>query len=144
MTIAEKRKAIIEYCKTKNWCTVEQEYPCPLYGYSDDCVNSSDKIIERNFQLVSAMPDYTGEKEVTNEVTNNVDHPSHYNQGGMECIDEMIMVFGKLATMHFCLCNAWKYRYRAMSKNGQEDLDKANWYLAKYKELSNHNVEVNR
>jgi hypothetical protein len=66
---------------------------------------------------------------------NNVNHPSHYNNGGMECIDEMILIFGKVATMYFCLCNAWKYRYRANAKNGQEDLDKANWYIAKYKEL---------
>lgn len=66
---------------------------------------------------------------------NNVNHPSHYNQGGMECIDEMVLLFGRDVTMHFCLCNAWKYRYRANAKNGQEDLDKANWYIAKYKEL---------
>lgn len=66
---------------------------------------------------------------------NNVNHPSHYNQGGMECIDEMVLIFGVEATMHFCLCNAWKYRYRANAKNGKEDLEKANWYINKYKEL---------
>ena len=69
------------------------------------------------------------------KVDNKVNHPNHYNNGGMECIDEMILVFGKGAVMNFCLCNAWKYRYRANAKNGQEDLDKANWYIAKYKEL---------
>ena len=66
----------------------------------------------------------------------NVNHPSHYTQGGMECIDEMIMIFGKDAVMDFCVCNAWKYRKRAMFKNGQEDMDKSDWYLQKYKELS--------
>lgn len=70
------------------------------------------------------------------ETTDNVNHPSHYNNGGMECIDEMILIFGVEATKHFCLLNAWKYRYRANHKNGQEDLNKANWYIAKYKELS--------
>ena len=65
-----------------------------------------------------------------------VNSPPHYrSNGGMECIDEMVLIFGKEATMNFCLCNAWKYRYRANAKNGQEDLDKANWYIAKYKEL---------
>lgn len=68
--------------------------------------------------------------------TSTVNHPSHYNrEGGMECIDEMVLVFGRKAVMHFCLCNAWKYRYRASDKNGAEDLKKADWYLAKYKEL---------
>ena len=76
--------------------------------------------------------------EVTNEVlvTNAVDHPSHYNQSGMECIDEMVLIFGVEAVKHFCLLNAWKYRARAMYKNGQEDMDKANWYIATYKELT--------
>ena len=75
-------------------------------------------------------------KEVE-EPNDNVNHPSHYTQGGMECIDEMIMIFGKDAVMDFCVCNAWKYRKRAMFKNGQEDMDKSDWYLQKYKELSN-------
>lgn len=64
-----------------------------------------------------------------------VNHPSHYNNGGMECIDEMVLIFGIEATMHFCLLNAWKYRYRAINKNGQQDVDKSHWYITKYKEL---------
>lgn len=64
-----------------------------------------------------------------------VNHPSHYNNGGMECIDEMVLIFGIEATMHFCLLNAWKYRARCLYKNGEEDVKKSHWYLAKYKEL---------
>lgn len=65
----------------------------------------------------------------------NVDHPKHYNRS-VECIDEMIAVFGVEAVKHFCLCNVWKYRYRASDKNGQEDLEKSDWYIKKYMELS--------
>ena len=66
----------------------------------------------------------------------NVNHPQHYcREDAMECIDEMILVFGKEAVQNFCLCNAWKYRYRAADKNGEEDLKKSDWYLNKYKEL---------
>ena len=69
-------------------------------------------------------------------MADNVQHPKHYNrEGGMECIDEMILVFGEEAVKNFCLCNAWKYRYRAADKNGEEDLKKSDWYLNKYKEL---------
>ena len=64
-----------------------------------------------------------------------VNHPNHYTNGGMECIDEMILIFGKEATMHFCLLNAWKYRRRAIFKNGEEDIKKSHWYINKYKEL---------
>ena len=68
-----------------------------------------------------------------------VDHPSHYqSENGMECIEEMILVFGKEAVKNFCLCNVWKYRYRADAKNGQEDRDKADWYMAKFKELTDN------
>lgn len=64
-----------------------------------------------------------------------VNHPNHYTQGGMECIDEMLLIFGKEAVEHFCLLNCWKYRKRALHKNGQQDLDKSDWYLKKYREL---------
>lgn len=69
-------------------------------------------------------------------MNDNINHPTHYNQNGMECIDEMILIFGAEAVKHFCLCNVWKYRYRANKKNGEEDLKKANWYINKFKELS--------
>ena len=42
-----------------------------------------------------------------------VNHPSHYcREGSMECIDEMILLFGK-----------------------EEDMQKSDWYINKYKEL---------
>lgn len=65
-----------------------------------------------------------------------VNHPKHYcRENGMESIDEMVLVFGVEAVKNFCLCNVWKYRYRAADKNGEEDLKKSDWYMRKYKEL---------
>lgn len=83
------------------------------------------------------IPEYDTTLDLYEPVDNNkVDHPMHYNRSdAMECIDEMMLVFGKEATMKFCLLNAWKYRYRAADKNGVEDLKKSDWYLQKYKEL---------
>lgn len=67
-----------------------------------------------------------------------VNKPKHYNrEGGFESIEEMEMVFGTEAVMNFCLCNVWKYRYRAADKNGEEDLRKSDWYMKKYFELKN-------
>lgn len=75
-----------------------------------------------------------------NNETNTVDmvnHPPHYTSGKYECIDEMIILFGPEAVKAFCKCNAYKYRYRAGKKGDeQEDLDKADWYLAKAEELT--------
>ena len=73
---------------------------------------------------------------VSIEEEDNVNHPKHYcRNNAMECIDEMKLIFGIEATMNFCKCNAWKYRYRAADKNGSEDIAKSDWYITKYKEL---------
>ena len=63
-----------------------------------------------------------------------VDHPEHY-QGKNECIDVMIAMFGTEAVKSFCRCNAYKYRFRADRKNGEEDIRKAEWYESKLIEL---------
>lgn len=66
-----------------------------------------------------------------------INHPKHYcREGGMECLEEMELVFGANAVRTFCLLNAWKYRYRAADKNGAQDLAKSDWYMQKYRELS--------
>ena len=67
-------------------------------------------------------------------VNHNVNHPEHY-QGKHECIDEMVALFGVEAVKAFCRCNVYKYRFRSNRKGGQEDIDKADWYLEKLMEL---------
>lgn len=67
-----------------------------------------------------------------------VNHPSHYLKGGKECIDCMVEEFGAKAVINFCLCNAYKYKWRAGLKEGNsamQDIAKAEWYLNKAKEL---------
>ena len=68
-------------------------------------------------------------------MSDNVNHPSHYNTGKYECIDVMVEVFGVEAVQHFCQCNAFKYLYRTNRKNGLEDMKKAQWYIDKYIKL---------
>lgn len=68
-------------------------------------------------------------------MTDNVNHPKHYETGKYEAIEVMTEVFGVDAVKHFCQCNAFKYVYRMNRKNGTEDAEKAVWYLRKYLEL---------
>lgn len=70
-------------------------------------------------------------------MVNNVNHPSHYadNPKGIECIDAMEAGLGKEQVQSFCLCNAFKYIFRAQKKNGIEDIKKAIWYLNKFVSL---------
>lgn len=69
----------------------------------------------------------------------DVNHPKHYNQGSIECIDAMESAFGTEAVIAFCKCNAFKYQWRAGSKiegaNLVKDLKKAQWYQNKVIEL---------
>lgn len=77
-------------------------------------------------------------EETSDTQKDKVNHPSHYNAPKHECIDEMIAVFGVEAVKHFCMCNAWKYRYRAGAKDGEEKekvLAKADWYIEILMEL---------
>lgn len=64
-----------------------------------------------------------------------VNNPEHYCSGGIECIDAMEAAFGTHAVKDFCRCNAFKYVFRCMRKNGIEDLKKAQWYINKLIEL---------
>lgn len=59
-----------------------------------------------------------------------VNHPPHYNAGGIECIDALEATTSGLQGIEaFCTANAIKYLWRWKLKNGEEDLQKAVWYI---------------
>lgn len=59
-----------------------------------------------------------------------VNHPPHYNAGGIECIDALEAATSGLQGVEaFCTANAIKYLWRWKLKNGEEDLQKAVWYI---------------
>ncbi len=69
-------------------------------------------------------------------MSNSVDHPDHYNQGGYECIEVMLSIYGPEVVKNFCIGNAFKYLFRCQHKNNKnEDIKKAAWYLNKYDEI---------
>ena len=72
-------------------------------------------------------------------MSDNVNHPSHYETGKFECIEVMMETQGKEAVKSFCVCNAFKYLYRHKNKNELEDIKKAVWYLKKLEEGTNDN-----
>jgi len=60
-----------------------------------------------------------------------VNHPNHYTQGDVECIDAMLSAFGENELKIYCKIAAFKYLWRMEHKNGIEDIKKAIWYLNK-------------
>jgi hypothetical protein len=129
MTIKEKREKLEKFCMSLDNCAGCPLLPWPEAGCvfveESDCKWTDDRIREAYDAVFNPKP--------TNSA---VDHPKHYNrEGAMECIDEMVLIFGKEETMVFCKLNAWKYRYRAADKGAEEDLKKSDWYLAEYRRL---------
>lgn len=94
-------------------------------------VHGNEEELKRVAAFVNSMYDATCENAGEDEENDVVNHPSHYEHG-IECIDEMILLYGAMETMSFCKLNAHKYRKRAFDKGGKEDMDKSDWYMKEY------------
>lgn len=142
-----------KYDALSNWCDRRDQkgYRCEGCPFQDECHwCSMDGAVHLTVEFLDALDkDYEyyltnlreptiGEGTCPDPEHTSVNHPEHYNQGGIECIDAMISAFGKEAVSNFCIINAFKYTWRASDKNGIEDIDKAIWYLNKYKELTDN------
>lgn len=131
MTVEEKRIALQGYCnenifhcskcklykKYGNLCHGEFLSPC----YSNIKINADYEIVFGNKPKEEPTP------------TDNINSPSHYTYGKIECID-----FIQDKQLNFCLGNAIKYIVRAGHKHSDsltdkekaiEDLKKAVKYL---------------
>ena len=71
-----------------------------------------------------------------------VNHPPHYNQTGIECIDA-IRACTEDGFQFYLQGNILKYLWRYRYKNGLEDLKKAKWYLSELIEVIEKNDNTN-
>ena len=63
-------------------------------------------------------------------------NPNHYkNSTSLECIESMMIAFGRESVLNFCMLNAYKYIWRWKNKNGYEDLEKAQWYIDRARKI---------
>lgn len=82
-------------------------------------------------QLEHALKKEAG-KTIEEPKPDMVNHPPHYTQGNIECIDVIKYINKKLRMEGYegyCLGNSIKYIWRCNNKNGWEDIDKAIFYL---------------
>lgn len=116
------------------WCD-----KCPIYTaheHESSFCDGKMSGFEDCYTNIKNYLDYLTRMEEEEKMANdNVNHPNHYTHGGIECIDAMESAFGIEWVQHFCACNAFKYVFRFVHKNGLEDLDKAVWYLNKFRAL---------
>jgi hypothetical protein len=61
-------------------------------------------------------------------IMSDVDNPSHYTQGGIECIDAIRAALTDEEFRGYCKGNMLKYVWRERHKGGDQDLAKAVTY----------------
>ena len=102
---------------------------------SYEIVNDFGKIRSYTDALFEVVTKDEMTKPNINDILDNVEHPSHYCRGGIECIDAIEASLGKDEFTGFLRGNIIKYVWRYKDKNGLEDLKKAQWYLNKLIEV---------
>ena len=152
MTRKEKIDALELYCNhcgdTCDTCELKNVYDKETAEFTDkySCVfNAMDnKMLDKIYNWYKELDPVACENAEDSCCTKepNVDmvnHPVHYTQGGIECIDCIkSATVGKVGIEAFCVGNAIKYLFRYEEKNGIEDVKKARWYIDRLiKELEN-------
>lgn len=96
--------------------------------------NSVDELIERGQMIWQRNPvdiDKIAYERGSFPSVDNVNHPSHYASGAIECIDAIESSMTKEAFAGYLKGNVQKYMWRYENKGGVESLQKAQWYLSK-------------
>ena len=139
MTIDEMRNKLTEYCygfiHCENGCRLRKPGGfCRWNDLSDesteDCYHFliAEGLIGKPEQpeINFVKAERNDEVEPTNDA---VQHPSHYTQGGIECIDAIRASMTADGFCDYCKGNIIKYIWRWRDKGGVEDLRKASVYL---------------
>lgn len=135
MTRDEMVQALDKFCNEQKDCSC-----CLLEEFSDACnFNrwSDDKLTiayDHVYKNSEARLDGSHLKNEDIKMDDNgpdvVNHPKHYTQGGIECIDALkAATVGKRGIEAVCVANVIKYLWRFEEKNGIEDVCKAKWYI---------------
>ena len=140
MTRDEKIAALDECChfygRCDN-CELRKKYDAKTNKYTDDyrCVfdDMDDEMLNKCynwFKELGPADCENVENECCDKESDMVNHPSHYTQGGIECIDALkAATVSKTGIEAVCTANAIKYLWRYEEKNGIEDVKKARWYI---------------
>ena len=142
MTRKEKEIILYNYCDNKTFncteCPLSKKYDKETDEYTDTyaCVfdEMSDDMLNKCYNWYKELDPASCENSegdcCNKEPDDMVNHPSHYTQGGIECIDALkAATVSKTGIEAVCTANAIKYLWRYEEKNGIEDVKKARWYI---------------
>ena len=143
MTRKEKEIILYDYCNNKTFqcadCPLSKKYDKETDEYTGTCgcvfEEMSDDMLNKCYNWYKELDPAACENAETEccdkePNTDMVNHPSHYTQGGIECIDALkAATVSKTGIEAVCTANAIKYLWRYEEKNGIEDVKKARWYI---------------
>ena len=117
----EMVSALVKFCDECHGCNI-----CLLEKFSGGVMCDFD---EWSDDKLAIAYDHVY-KNMDENVPDMVNHPKHYTQGGIECIDALkAATVGKRGIEAVCVANVIKYLWRYEEKNGIEDVRKAKWYI---------------
>ena len=141
----EMVRTLVKFCDEQtdcSYCLLEKfsgEDYCDFDEWSDDNLAIAYDHVYKNSEA-RLDGDHLKNEEVKMDenVPDMVNHPQHYTQGGIECIDALkAATVGKRGIEAVCVANVIKYLWRYEEKNGIEDIRKAKWYIERLlKEMS--------
>ena len=130
MTIEEKAIEIEKYCDSIDDCS-----ECAIRNSNFTCYSLYDvfpEVIEKNYEIIFGKMSETKEEKVEKKAEDMVNHPSHYTNGGVECIDAITSALSSYedSVDSWLVGQVIKYLWRAPLKGKyKEDIKKAQFYL---------------
>ena len=133
----EMVRTLVKFCDDCHGCNIcllekfSGGVMCDFDKWSDDKLAIAyDHIYKNSEARLDGIHLKNEEVKMDENVPDMVNHPQHYTQGGIECIDALkAATVGKRGIEAVCVANVIKYLWRYEKKNGIEDIRKAKFYI---------------
>ena len=133
----EMVRTLVKFCDECHGCNIcllekfSGGVMCDFDEWSDDKLAIAyDHVYKNSEARLDGIHLKNEEVKMDENVPDMVNHPQHYTQGGIECIDALkAATVGKRGIEAVCVANVIKYLWRYEEKNGIEDVRKAKWYI---------------
>ena len=137
MTREEMVRTLVKFCDECHGCNIcllekfSGGVMCDFDEWSDDKLAIAyDHVYKNGEARLDGSHLKNEEVKMDENVPDMVNHPQHYTQGGIECIDALkAATVGKRGIEAVCVANVIKYLWRYEEKNGIEDVRKAKFYI---------------
>ena len=135
MTRDEMVLALDKFCDNQEDCSCcllnKFSDVCNFNRWSDDKLTIAyDHVYKNSEARLDGSHLKNEEVKMDENVPDMVNHPKHYTQGNIECIDALkAATVGKRGIEAVCVANVIKYLWRYEKKNGIEDIRKAKFYI---------------